>query len=330
MLAKHYNAMAKWIEYCKGTTNGLLRPAQGYGDWLSIKADTPKDVLATAYFACSTKLMASIAQILGRPEDIQKYQQLFDDIKQAFNKAYVSEDGHIKGDTQTVYVLALAFDLLPEEKKSTAVRYLVEDIKSRDWHLSTGFVGTKDLMQTLMRFGQTDVAYRLFHNDTFPSWGFSIRHGATSIWERWDGWTPEKGFQDPGMNSFAHYSFGAVGEWIFKTIAGIDTEGPAYKQIVIRPTRGGKLTWAKAGYESIHGTIATDWEIKGQTFTLNVTIPANTTATVYVPAETIESVKEGGRPAAEAEGVGLLRMEGGRAVFSVGSGRYRFVSELAP
>jgi alpha-L-rhamnosidase len=330
VLAQHYDSMAKWVEYCKGTTKGLLRPAEGYGDWLSIKADTPKDILATAYFAYSTKLMAQTAEVLGRQEDSQKYRQLYEDIKQAFNRAYVAEDGRIKGDTQTVYVLALAFDLLPQAKQPAAVRYLVDNIKNRDWHLSTGFVGTKDLMQTLMRFDQTDVAYRLFHNDTFPSWGFSIRHGATSIWERWDGWTPEKGFQDPGMNSFAHYSFGAVCEWMFKTISGIDTEGPAYKHIVIHPRPGGRLTWAKTSYKSIHGQISTDWQVKGQTFTLNITIPANTTATVYVPAESPDSVKEGTRPATKAEGVRFLRMEDRAAMFVVGSGRYQFKSKIGP
>ncbi|UCG56059.1 MAG: family 78 glycoside hydrolase catalytic domain [Phycisphaerales bacterium] len=329
VLEKHYDAMERWIEYCKGTAKQLLRPAQGYGDWLSIKADTPKDVLATAYFAYSTKLTAKIAEVLGKKQDAAQYSRLYEEIKKAFNEAYVSEDGRIKGETQTVYVLALAFDLLPKQKRAQATRYLVDDIKSRGWHLSTGFVGTKDLMMTLTRFGQTDVAYRLFHNDTFPSWGFSIKHGATSIWERWDGWTPEKGFQDPGMNSFAHYSFGAVAEWMFRTICGIDTDGPAYKHIVIHPRPGGKLTYAKASYESIHGKIATDWKIKDHTFKLSVTIPANTTATVYVPAKSPESVTEGGRPPAKAKGVQLLRMEDGDAVLAVGSGRYRFESKLA-
>lgn len=329
VLQEHYDAMERWIEYCKGTAPQLLRPAQGYGDWLSIKADTPKDVLATAYFAYSAKLTAKIAEALGKKQDVAQYSRLYGEIKKAFNEAYVSEDGRIKGETQTVYVLALAFDLLPEEKRARATQYLVEDIKNRGWHLSTGFVGTKDLMMTLTRFGWTDAAYRLFHNDTFPSWGFSIKHGATSIWERWDGWTPEKGFQDPGMNSFAHYSFGAVAEWMFRIICGIDTDGPAYKQIVIHPRPGGKLTYAKASYESIHGEIATDWKIKDHTFKLNVTIPANTTATVYVPAESADSVTESGRPVAKAKAVQLLRMENGEAVFAVGSGRYRFESKLA-
>jgi len=363
VLAEHYDAMTKWIEYCKGTSPGLLRPAEGYGDWLSIKADTPKDVLATAYFARSTKLVAQAAAVLGKEDDARKYEQLFDEIAKAFNDAYVAADGRIKGDTQTVYVLALAFDLLPESsmgvppmnqdhgqdaratKRELAAKYLVDDIRNRNWHLSTGFVGTKDLMATLTRFGATDVAYHLFHNETFPSWGFSIKQGATSIWERWDGWTPENGFQDPGMNSFAHYSFGAVGEWMFKTIGGIDTQDSGYQHIIIHPQPGGRLSWARTSYDSIQGPISTAWRIaqpqdrasartlvgtpfKSDTFILDVEIPANTVATVYVPARDVESVIEGRGPAARARGVKPIGMQGNAAVFEVGSGTYHFASPL--
>ncbi len=328
VISEHYDAMQKWIEYCRGTSQGLLRPAEGYGDWLSIQADTPKDVLATAYFARSTKLVAEIARVLGKKDDAQKYEQLFEDIRQAFNDAYVAEDGRIKGDTQTVYVLALAFDLLPKEKREIATKYLVDNIRDRNWHLSTGFVGTKDLMTTLTRFGRTNVAYHLFHNESFPSWGFSIKHGATSIWERWDGWTPEKGFQDPGMNSFAHYSFGAVAEWMFKTIGGIDTEDSAYQQIIIRPQPGGRISWAKAAYDSIQGKIATEWKVQDGEFSLSVTIPSNTVATVYVPAKDAAAVRESLRPVARAAGVRFREMLDNAAVFEVGSGAYRFTSRL--
>jgi alpha-L-rhamnosidase len=349
VLAEHYDAMTKWIDYCQGTTTNLLRPAQGYGDWLSIQADTPKDVLATAYFAYSTKLVAQAAEVLGKHDDAAKYRELFEAIKRSFNDAYVGADGRIKGNTQTVYVLALAFDLLNEERQAQAVEYLVDDIRSRNWHLSTGFVGTKDLMATLTRFGQTNVALALFHNKTFPSWGFSIEHGATSIWERWDGWTPEKGFQDPGMNSFAHYSFGAVGEWMFKTIGGIDTDGPAYKRIVIRPRPDGRLAWAKTSYDSIRGEIATSWKIrkasdrggwdlsrhpllgrgKGITqLSLDVTIPANTTAIVYIPTADAAGITEGGRSAMDSPGVQFVGTDGDNAMFEVGSGRYSFKSEM--
>ena len=222
------------------------------------------------------------------------------------------------------------------DERALAEKRLIDDIESRDGHLSTGFVGTKDLMPTLTKIGRSDVAYRLFHNDTFPSWGFTIRHGATSIWERWNGWTPERGFENPGMNSFAHYAFGAVGEWMFRTIGGIETDGPAFKEIVIRPLPGGTLSWADTRHESIRGTVATRWEIdetsegEPECLRLDVTIPANATATIYVPADNVSHVQEGSLSAAEAEGLEYLRTDSGGAVFRAESGSYRFIVRPAP
>ncbi|MCP4261353.1 MAG: family 78 glycoside hydrolase catalytic domain [Planctomycetes bacterium] len=328
ILERHYDSMKKWIGYLKKNSKDLLRPAKGYGDWVSIASDTPKDVIATAYFAYSTHLVSKAAAALGKYDDADKYEELFEQIKSAFNKAYVSDDGRIKGETQTCYLLALYFDLLPEDKREPATQHLIEAIRKKDWHLSTGFVGLSYLVPTLADTGHLDIAYRLLNNDTFPSWGYSIKNGATTIWERWDGWTEEKGFQTPGMNSFNHYAFGSIGRWLFGTVAGIDTDGPGYKRIIIKPRPGGGLDYAKASYKSINGKIVSDWKIKGNTFTLNVTIPTNTTATVYVPARDIESVIEGGKPAVKAKAVSLLRIEDGNAVFAVGSGNYRFVSKL--
>ncbi len=326
IIKRHYDAMTRWIEHCRTNSKDLVRPDQGFGDWLSIKADTPKDVLATAYFARSTRLMARMAGAIGKNSDAAKYEQLFEDIRTAFNKAFVADDGRIKGDTQTVYVLAIAFDLLDDAKAPKAIDYLVADVEKRDWHLSTGFVGTKDLMGALTKAGRLDVAYRLFNNDTFPSWGFSIRHGATSIWERWDGWTPEKGFFKPSMNSFAHYSFGAVAEWMFKTIGGIDTDGPGFKRIIIAPRPGGGIEHADVKYNSIHGKIASRWKLADGVLTLDIDIPANTTAEVRLPAADVAAVTESGKPASKAEGVKFLRMQDNAAVFSVGSGDYHFIS----
>jgi alpha-L-rhamnosidase len=324
LLAKHYDAMVRWVEFCRNSSKDLLRPAAGYGDWLSIKADTPLDVIATAYFAYSTHLTADAARELGKTDDAKKYDDLFEQIKAAFNKAYVAEDGRIKGNTQTCYVMALWFDLLPKEKRAAAVKYLVDDIQSRDTHLSTGFVGTSVLMPTLSAFGHTPIAYKLLLNDTFPSWGFSIKHGATSIWERWDGWTPEKGFQDPGMNSFAHYSFGAVARWMFQTVAGIDMAKPGFQQLIIRPQPAEGLTWVKASYDSSHGPIATEWHTEGGKLTLAVTIPANTSATVHLPVANSTGVTEAGQPIEQAKGVKFLRAESGESLYEIGAGEYSF------
>jgi len=320
VLERHYDSMTRWIAYLKKNSKDLLRPAYGYGDWVSIGSNTPKDVIATAYFAYSTNLVSQAAAAIGKTDDAVEYAQLFRDIKAAFNKAYVAEDGKIKGETQTCYLLGLYFDLLPEAKRPAAARYLVEDLKKRDWHLSTGFVGLSYLLPTLTQTGNLDVAYRLLNQDTFPSWGYSIKNGATTIWERWDGWTDEKGFQDPGMNSFNHYSFGSVGRWMFNTVAGIDTEGPGYKKIRIEPKPGGGFTYTKASYDSIYGRIESNWKIKGDKFKLEVTIPPNTTATVHVPADDEQAVTAGG--------VRFLYAENGKAVFAVGSGSYQFESNL--
>jgi alpha-L-rhamnosidase len=330
ILENHYAAGAKWIDYLTAHSKDLLRPAEGYGDWLSIQADTPKDVLATAYFALSTRIMGKMAVVLGKTDDAKKYETLFAQIKDAFNKAYVAPDGRIKGNTQTCYVLALDFDLLPQDKRAAAAKYLVEDIAAKNGHLSTGFVGVGHIMPTLTQAGYIGVAYRLLNNDTFPSWLYSVRQGATTIWERWDGWTKEKGFQDPGMNSFNHYSLGSVGDWMYSAIAGIgvDPSMPGYKRIIIRPQPGGGITAAHGDYMSMHGLITTDWKIADGVFMLDLTIPANTTAQVYIPTILRNHVREGRGAAEKASGVKYLRLEEGCCVYAIGSGTYQFTSPI--
>ena len=328
-LQAHYPAMVRWIEWCRVHSTGLIRDKDrggDYGDWLSIGADTPKDLIGTAYFAYSTHLVAQAAKVLGNTDDAAKYEQLFQDIKAAFNKRYVAADGRIQGNTQCVYVMALKFGLLSPELRAKAVDYLVADIAAKKDHLSTGFVGVSYLLPVLTQAGKLDTVFKLFLQDTFPSWLFSVKHGATTIWERWDGWTPDKGFQDPGMNSFNHYSLGSCGEWMFSSLAGIDTDGAGFKKLMIRPTPGQGITWVKASYDSINGKIATRWKVADGTFRLDLTLPPNTTATVYVPAKDATSVKESGQPAAAAKGVKFLRTEHDAAVFEVGSGSYSFTA----
>jgi alpha-L-rhamnosidase len=272
-----------------------------------------------------------MAKALGKDSDQAKYENLFQQIKAAFNKAYVADDVRIKGNTQTDYVLALAFDLLPSDQRAAAAKHLVADIAAKGDHLNTGFVGVGHLTPTLTREGYVDVAYKLLLQETFPGWLYSVKNGATTIWERWDGWTKEKGFQDPGMNSFNHYSLGSVGEWLYGTVAGIDLdpETPAYKHIIIRPRPGGGLTYAKAEFQSIHGKIVSDWKIENGQFRLTVVIPANTTADVFIPAARADTVKEGGKPAVQAEAVKFRKMDEGSAVFAVGSGSYQFSTSVS-
>ena len=237
-------------------------------------------------------------------------------------------DGRIEGHTQAGYALALRFDLLPEELRSRAARHMVEALDRYNGHLSTGIQTTNRLMLELTRNGYDDEAYRLLNLRTFPSWGFMIENGATTIWERWDGYVKGRGFQNPGMNSFNHWAIGAVGEWMWRHIIGIqpDEAQPGFKHFVVWPRPGGGLTWARGAYESIRGQIASDWKIEDGTFSLAVTVPVNTSATVYVPTSDTASVQESGKPARQAKGVRFLHEEDGNAVYSVGSGTYEFAA----
>ncbi len=334
VLERHLPAMTKWIEWCLLHSTGLLRDhdrGSDYGDWLSVGADTPKDVIGTAFFAYSTHLVARSYRALGDQANADKYEQLFADIRAAFNKAYVGPDGRIKGDTQCVYLMALRFELLADDEREKAVQYLADDIAAKGNHLSTGFIGVGYLLPVLANGGKLDLAYTLLNQDTFPSWLFSVKQGATTIWERWDGWTPDKGFQSPGMNSFNHYSLGSCGEWLYDTVAGIDwdADAPGYKHLVIRPRPGGGLTSVKAGLHTVYGQVGSAWSMADGKFIYDLTIPANATASVTLPAVDASTITEGGRPLGEIKEAVLIAPVDGNATFSLGSGTYRFVCPLA-
>ncbi|WP_419993296.1 alpha-L-rhamnosidase [Streptomyces boninensis] len=280
VLEESWDAMLKWLDYLKAHSSGYLRPAEGYGDWLNIQDETPKDVIGTAYYAHSADLVARTAKALGK--DAGPYEQLFGAVRDAFRAAYVTEGGRVKGDTQTAYVLALSMNLLADADRKPAADRLVELIKSKDWHLSTGFLGAPRLLPVLTEAGHTDVAYRLLHQRTFPSWGYQIEKGATTMWERWDSIKPDGSFQDAGMNSFNHYAYGSVGQWMYENIAGISPGKPGFTHLVIRPRPGGDVTSCRARYDTLHGPVATEWSSEGG-FRLQVTIPPNTTAEVWLP-----------------------------------------------
>jgi alpha-L-rhamnosidase len=249
---------------------------------------------------------------------------LFAEIGQGFTRAFVGPDGRVKGDTQTAYLLALNFDLLPEELRPLAAERLVERIADRGGRLSTGFLGLRLLLPTLTQIGRDDLAYQLLVSRQYPSWGYSIDQGATTVWERWNSYTAEKGFGNPAMNSFNHYAFGSVGEWMFDTMAGIESDGPGFKKIIIRPRPGSEVTQLAATYDSIRGLISSSWRVEGDRLFLEVTIPPNTTATVFVPADSGEEVDLAG-PGNGARAK-FLRHEPGASVFAVGPGQHRFVS----
>lgn len=326
-LAQHYPAMVRQVEWYRQTSRPNLLPPPRYkclGDWLNYEAEIPSDVFRTIFFAYSTGLVARSAELLGKHEDAACYADLHNQLKEIFQRTYVDENGRILGDTQSGYALALVFDLLTEAQTAQAAKHLVDNIRLFDWRPTTGLVGTLPLMLALSKIGRNDVAYRLLHNEQFPGWNFSIKNGATTIWERWDSWTPENGFGDAGMNSFNHFSLGAVYQWMVETIGGIRQDGPAYKQLVIAPEPGGNVTSAHVTYDSVHGLIETAWQLDGNQLDLTVQIPANTTATLILPATNQDDIWENGRSLSEAVALHLTNQEAGRIFLAAGSGRYQF------
>nr|WP_049761293.1 alpha-L-rhamnosidase C-terminal domain-containing protein [Rubrobacter xylanophilus] len=323
VIEENYEAMVRWLAYLEEHSTGYLRPAEGYGDWLNVGDETPKDVVATAYFAHSARLVSEMAAAVGREGDARRYRELFESVREAFNEAYVSSDGRIRGDTQTAYVLALHMELLPEEKRAAAARRLVEHIEARGWHLSTGFLGTPHLLPVLTEAGRADVAYRLLNQRTFPSWLYEVERGATTTWERWDSIKPDGSFNDPAMNSFNHYAYGAVGDWLYRYVAGISPEEPGYRRILIRPRPGGGLDRARGELESPYGRILSEWRLRGGKLRMRVSIPPNTRAGVCVPARDAREV----RVSPPVPGANPSQRDG-CAVFELGSGTYEFRSRL--
>ncbi|MCX8156692.1 MAG: glycoside hydrolase family 78 protein [Verrucomicrobiae bacterium] len=324
---------------------GIAHPdGNGYGDWLNLNEPTPLEYLDTIYFGYTTRLMAEMAAALGRAEEAADYQDLFQKIRRAFTAKYVKPDGSFTVDTQTAYATALYSGVLPEELRSRTGARLAQKIQEKDYRMSTGFLGTQPLLPALTASGHHDLAVRLFQSRRFPSWGFEVEQGATTIWERWDSYTKEFGFngaagnQNASMNSFAHYAFGAVCEWMFATLAGVDTARDGFRQLVLKPhppTPGSNpenppIAWVKVAYHSINGPVSVHWRRQPELFEYEVTLPANTTATLHLPANRLEGVLESGKPLNKARGVKVLGLENQRAVLELGSGSYRFTSVVTP
>ncbi|QYK47687.1 MAG: family 78 glycoside hydrolase catalytic domain [Phycisphaeraceae bacterium] len=336
MLERSIDSMMAWVAWCERNSTGLIRDkARGndYGDWLSIDADTPKDLIGTAYFAHAADLTARSLHVLGRNAEAKRHEDLFRRIRAAFNEKYVASDGTIHGQTQSAYALAIAFGLLDEDATALAAQRLVADIERRGNRISTGFVGVSHLLHVLTTVGRDDVAYRLLLQDAFPSWLFSVKHGATTIWERWNGWTPETGpHPDISMNSFNHYALGSCGSWMFERMAGIgrDRAFPGHARLVIAPAmREGAaagIEWTRASHRSMRGVIACAWRKTGDGWAMDVTIPANTTAEVRVALGPggIAGLREGGLAIDGAESIRVMRADREHAVLEIGSGSYSF------
>jgi alpha-L-rhamnosidase len=283
VLPRMYESMARYMAFLEADQTDGLRFAGRYGDWVSLGARTDKVFIGTAYLAYVADLFARIAGVLGENQDERRYRGLFERVRGALLERFVERDGRLNVETQTAYAMALGFELLPEEVRAAAGRRLAELVEEAGTHLATGFLGTPLVMPALSDNGQHELACRLLRQDTYPSWLFEVNNGATSIWERWNGWTSDKGFYSPLMNSFNHYAFGAVGDWMYRYLAGLDPIEPGYRRVRMQPRPGAGFSSASARHESLYGTHECSWRLAHGKLSVEVSVPANTSATVVLP-----------------------------------------------
>ncbi len=318
MIERNWEAMQRWMKFIQGSNPDFIRKQKvglDFADWLAPDSSTPKDLVDTAYWALIADMMSQMAHAIGKEDDARSYAGVYSNIRSAFQKAYVKNDGTVGSGSQTSYVVALQMKLLPAELEASAVDKLVKNIEAHEWHLTTGFLGTPYLLFALGNHGRMDVAYRLLLNDTYPSWGYMIKKGATTWWERWNGDTG-----DPAMNSYNHYAFGSVVAWVYQNVGGINTtsRGAGFHEITIHPRPDTRLTTARSEYESAYGKITTEWNgTPSGPFILKLTIPANTTAKVILPEIPNTRVMQDGKAVKTME-------ESGERFVRVASGSYTF------
>jgi alpha-L-rhamnosidase len=325
ILEEQYPSMKKWVDYIHKTAQDgtLFNVGFHFGDWVALDAKegsyfgaTPTDLIATAFYAYSTDILAKTAALLGKNEDAKNYATLKEEICKAYRNEFFTPNGRLAARTQTAHILSLAFNLTPPEYKARTFNTLVELIAEQNNHLSTGFLGTPYVCQVLSDNGRADLAYELMLKEDFPSWLYQITKGATTIWEHWDGIKPDGSMWDPNMNSFNHYAYGAICAWVFGTIGGLNTdpEKVAYKHSILRPIIATEeISWAQTHYESEYGLIAISWEKKDRNIHVQVTVPPNTTATLILP----------GAKTGTISGIMFTEVPGG-ATTLLGSGLYSF------
>jgi len=333
-----WEPMTRFMDWRTRTSRDNLGISHGnaWGDWLAQGASTPLEYVDTIYLAISSRMMAEMAEAIDQHDQAKQYREQFERTKKAFNEKYVRPDGRVNVRTQSAQALALFADLIPDDQREATGECLAEMIAKNGNRMSTGFLGTRPLLPVLSASGQHDLATFLLQSRDFPSWGYEIANGATTIWERWDSYTKEDAFgrHNAAMNSFSHYAFGAVCEWMFGTLAGIRSAGPGYAKIIIdpRPPRADSnamrepIDRVTAKYKSIRGTILSDWSIQEDKFYLDITVPANTTASVYLPTQDVESITESGQPINNQNHVRVVGADDGKVELQVGSGRYAFVA----
>ncbi|MBO1510694.1 alpha-L-rhamnosidase [Metabacillus bambusae] len=336
LLEEQYTSMKAWVEYIRAQGNNEFAWNTGFhfGDWLALDAKedsyfgaTPNELVATAYYAYSTQLLRDTANVLNKTEDVKLYTDLLNQIKKYYRDEFVTPLGRLAVSTQTAHVLTLMFDLVEGKVKERVARDLNEMVLDNDYHLTTGFVGTPYLNLTLSNNGYHETAMKLLLQEAYPSWLYPVIKGATTIWEHWDGIKEDGSFWSDDMNSFNHYAYGAIGDWMYRIVAGLDMDEsePAYKRIRIKPRIGGKeMTYARATHQSMYGKIESAWNITHKEVRVEVEVPSNTTATIILPYARIDDVKENGIAIMKTEGVlDVTQTEEGISLV-VGSGSYRF------
>lgn len=321
--------MKAWVEYMrKNSENNIYFWEEngwyGYGDWIAVEP-SPGKPIGSAYYYYSAKLLGEMAEIIGKTEDANEYRLLAEQIAEAFNQEYWDEESlSYPGGTQTASLLPLAFGLTTDELEDQVVNNLIENVREKNGHPTTGFLGTGYILPMLSKYGYHDLAYEMMNKTDYPSWGYMVRNGATTIWELWNSDTE----RPEGMNSRNHFALGCVGEWIWNTLAGINIsdEQPGFRQVIISPKPTGDLKWAKAEYETNYGLLAVDWKLENGTFTLNLTVPPNTTAVVELPgADENAIIKEGGKEVGAEDIEGITDSESG--IIYTTAGNYTFTVE---
>lgn len=321
VISEHWRKMNDFMAWraardpdLKGATDDC-----GFGDWLSVgKVKTPIPFIDLAYYAYDARLMAEMADAIGEKKDAEKYRNVSAKTLAAFQKLYLQNDSKLAIHNQTAYAIALFFDLIPPDRRAAASGHLAELVKENGNKMTTGFLGTRPLLPALSHSGHHDLAGILMQQHEYPSWGYEVDNGASTIWERWDSYIKGEGVHEPSMNSFSHYAFGAVCEWMFADLAGIDRAAPGFDKIKIVPRPTGTITHAAASMETRHGKLACSWKLDAGTFTAEVTVPPNTIANVTLPVT--GEITEGG--AAATGRPGIHEVNGNR--LTLGSGTYRF------
>ncbi len=337
ILEENYKTMKDWVAHHEATSKDYISSMNTFADWLQplpangdTKGDTSHSLIGTAFFAHSAKLTAQAAEVLGKKEDQTKYEALFTSVSEAFENEFFDETGKVKGvtETQTSYLLALAFDLVSEDKKANAKKYLLETIEAADNHLRTGFLGTPLLSQVLDETEEIDLMYTLLFNETYPSWFYSINQGATTIWERWNSYSKDEGFNPMSMNSLNHYAYGAIGEWMYERIAGIAPLEAGYKSIRIAPEPRQPLTSASASVITPYGEVSSSWEIINNEFKIEVIVPPNTTANIEIPGNIQNELMLNGVSFKENPNVKLMNTNSDSFELLVKPGNYKFASKI--